>query len=184
MEVCHLKVLQVKTTCVVIAELDIVPEVGRTRHGEMYECLMIHRRNDMLLLRQKRDVRIADLRRSREEVPLFCNLRAGAAVQAALGVSWASQRAVHDTPLAINDDSVPPMVGTCNALHIQDLSWAFEISTNDFRMQADSIAHVSHQHSNLFTAATLGLYHPPRVWVAFVLFFPRYALCNPGEDSP
>jgi hypothetical protein len=131
MEVCHFKVLKVKAAGVIIAKLDIVAEVGWARDWKMHQCLMIHRRNNMLLLRKKRHMCVADLRGSGEEVPVLSNLRAGAAVQAALGVSWTSQRTIHDSPFAINYHSVPPMIRTGNALHVQDLTGAFEIAAND-----------------------------------------------------
>ena len=157
LEVCHLKILQVKTAGVVIAELDVVAEVRRARDWQMHKSLMIHGRNNMLLLGKKWYVSVADLCGPGKEVPVLGNLGAGTAVQATLGVRWTSQRTIHDTPLAINYDSVPPMVRVGDALHVQDFAWAFEIATNDFRMQTNSIAHIADQNSNFLAAAAFGL---------------------------
>ena len=118
LEVCHLEVLQVKTAGVVITKLDVVTEVRRPRDRQMHESLMIHGRDNMLLLGKKWHVSVADLCGPGEEVPVLGDLGAGAAVQSALGMSWASQSAVHDTPLAIDDDGVPPMVRAGHALHV------------------------------------------------------------------
>lgn len=183
LEVCHLKILQVKTAGVVITKLDVVTEVRWSRDWQMHQSLMIHCRNNMLLLGKKWHVSVADLCGSGEEVPVLCNLGAGAAIQAALGVSRASQSAVHDAPLAINNDSVPPMVWAGHALHVQNLSRTFEIAADDLRVQTNSVAHIAYKNGDLLTATTLGLDDPSWIGVAFVVFFPSDAFGGPCENS-
>jgi hypothetical protein len=117
-------------------------------------------------------MRVAYLRRPGEEVPVLSNLRASTAVKAALGMCRASQCAVHDAPLSINNDSVPPVIGARDALHVQNLTRALEISSDDLGMQTDGIAHIAYEHSDLLTAATLRLDDSSGIRLAFVVFFP------------
>jgi hypothetical protein len=117
-------------------------------------------------------MRVADLRRPGEEVPVLSNLRASTAVEATLWMCRASQCAVHDAPLSINNDSVPPVIGARDALHVQDLTRALEIPSNDLGMQADRIAHVAYEHSNFLAATALRLDDSSGIRLAFVVFFP------------
>ena len=101
---------------------------------------MRNRRDNVLLLGKKRNVSVADLHGSGKEEPVVGYCVVCRTVHVSFWVGRIGQRTVHDTPLAIDNDSIPPMIGACYALHIQDFSRALEIASNDLGMQADGIA--------------------------------------------
>jgi hypothetical protein len=117
-------------------------------------------------------MRVADLRRPGEEVPILCDLRTSTAIKATLGMCRASQCAVHDSPLSVNYHGIPPVIGPRDALHVQDLTGALEISSNDLGMQANRIAHVAYKYSDFLTAAAFRLNDSSGIRLTFVVFFP------------
>jgi hypothetical protein len=72
----------------------------------------------VLLFGVKRDVGKADVERPGEEVPCFGGRHVVGDKLASLGVGRIRQRAVHDTPLAIDQNCIPPVIRTRKAVEI------------------------------------------------------------------
>jgi hypothetical protein len=64
----------------------------------------------MLVLSEQRHMSIADLQRPCKEVPAFSMLGVSYNMRVSLGICRIGERAVHDSPLAVNKNAVPPVI--------------------------------------------------------------------------
>lgn len=83
---------------------------------------MRNRRDNVLLLGKKRNVSVADLHGSGKEEPVVGYCVVCRTVHVSFWVGRIGQRTVHDTPLAVNDNCVPEMIGSCDRLQVQSFS--------------------------------------------------------------
>ena len=182
-QVRHIQIVQMQHARIKIRRLHAISEERRASARQSNQDLVRHRRNNMLLLRQQRDVSEANLHRSGEEVPGFGHLAARTAVRTSARVCWSSEGAVHDSPLSVYNDCIPPVIRASQSFHIEDFAGHFQVATDDLGMQTDGIAHIADQHRDFLAAPAFRLHNSPSIDFSLEVILPGNSFSDPRKDG-
>jgi hypothetical protein len=93
------------------------------------------------------------------------------------------KRAVHNSPLPIDNDCIPEVVWAGHYAYFWDFSGRLQIPSNHLGVDSNGSTHLHHKDCNFFGATSLGLDYSPWVNVAVKSLFPSDLLADPGEDG-
>jgi hypothetical protein len=88
----------------------------------------------VLFLWVERDVGIAEVKGSRQEVPALCDGGVVRNETAPLGIRRVRESAIHEAPFTVDQHCVPPVIGTGETVKIKDIAWVLEEAPDDLRM--------------------------------------------------
>ena len=182
MQVQEFEVVEVVEGGVEVFELEAVAEEGRHGAGQGEEDGVWDWWDDVLLGGDGWDVRVADFEGASEEVECFGCLGWCAGVETSFGVCGTGEGTVYDAPFVVDEDGVPPMVGTRYVIEVDDFAGRLEVAADDFGVETDCSAQLHDEDCDLFRAASTHLDHPSRVYLSFEVFLPCDPFTTPCED--